>query len=543
MSNVATVLLVAAIIGGYFWFAPKPLGGPVSYIVTDGSSMEPSLHDNDLVIVREASSYSKGDVVAYESESLGRTILHRVIRVDAGRYVFKGDNNNFIDQDRPREADILGKQWYVIPGGGEVIDWIGNPIAATALAFVVALILLIGFRLKAKRRSTARPATVTRAPGSATRPSLYAVTSLATASFIFVVVGAVAFRQPATRAETHTIRYRHEGTFSYESEVARSQAYPNGVVSTGRPIYLELVDSIEVHFRYGLHVASQHQITGSTSMTAVLSNPSGWTQRVELAGDSSFDGDETTVSGTLDLSKLAAAAARLERETGVQETAYSLSISPQVVVSGLISDQIVDQSFSPTLQLDFDPLKVKLPQPGAPSDQALAPADPLRPVASASVDVPEIVPNTVILGPVELPLEQLRWAALGLAGACALFALALFLLGRRQRGEPALIERRYGHWMIPVESLHPTSGRTAVEVGSMSALVQMAERYDRLILHEEDGGIHSYVVEEANIAYWFQAFEPSVSESNVRSLPKRGRAKKSSPTEARHSRRTHRDAI
>src|SRR5579862_5129445 len=81
----------------WFYFAPAGIGGSTTYVVTDGISMEPRFHTGDLVLVRSQSSYLVGEIVAYNSKMLHTIVLHRIVGRSGSRYLFKGDNNNFVD--------------------------------------------------------------------------------------------------------------------------------------------------------------------------------------------------------------------------------------------------------------------------------------------------------------------------------------------------------------------------------------------------------------------------------------------------------------
>src|SRR4051812_49977795 len=92
------LLLVVLYAGAAVW--PTALGGSTTYVTTHGSSMEPSFHQGDLALVRQANHYDVGDVVAYRSATLkGTTILHRIIAQGPEGYTFRGDNNGFEDPD------------------------------------------------------------------------------------------------------------------------------------------------------------------------------------------------------------------------------------------------------------------------------------------------------------------------------------------------------------------------------------------------------------------------------------------------------------
>lgn len=142
--RLASVALTFALIGAaWLVLAPPQLGGSTSFVVVDGSSMLPNLRGSDLVALRPASSLEVGDVVGYRSELLGRVVLHRITAIESGRYVLKGDNNPFIDPDRPGRSEIVGRVWFHVPRGGHVIAWLHVPWVLAALA--AFFVLVIGF--------------------------------------------------------------------------------------------------------------------------------------------------------------------------------------------------------------------------------------------------------------------------------------------------------------------------------------------------------------------------------------------------------------
>src|SRR3712207_4166967 len=99
-SKLKTVLAganVALVIVAWVAFAPRELGGSVSYVITHGVSMEPRVHQGDLVLVRRAPAYRAGDVIAYDSALLKRPVMHRIVSGGPRGYVTKGDNNDWLD--------------------------------------------------------------------------------------------------------------------------------------------------------------------------------------------------------------------------------------------------------------------------------------------------------------------------------------------------------------------------------------------------------------------------------------------------------------
>ena len=106
--------------------------------------MEPDLHRGDLAVVREQSIYRPGDVVLYDSRELGSKVLHRIVRVENGRFVLKGDNNSFLDPERVTEDQIVGSLWTSAPAVGRVSEWLRVPLHSALLVGFVTLIALGG---------------------------------------------------------------------------------------------------------------------------------------------------------------------------------------------------------------------------------------------------------------------------------------------------------------------------------------------------------------------------------------------------------------
>ncbi|MBJ7454191.1 MAG: signal peptidase I, partial [Blastococcus sp.] len=123
----STSAVVALVLVGMWLFWPTSLGGGTTYVVTHGQSMEPGFSTGDLAVLRPTGSYEVGDVVAYRSESLDTVVMHRIVAVDGDRFVIQGDNNDFLDTDRPTEDQLLGTLFRQVPQGGKILDAITSP--------------------------------------------------------------------------------------------------------------------------------------------------------------------------------------------------------------------------------------------------------------------------------------------------------------------------------------------------------------------------------------------------------------------------------
>jgi len=139
----AVALCAAAAFGAWTFLAPPQVGGSTSFAIVDGSSMLPTLQRNDLVLIRHASSYGVGDVVAYHSSLIHRVVLHRIVAIHGDRFTFKGDANTFLDPEQPTRQDLIGKRWVRISGAGRAVALLHKPVLAAA--FTALLVLLFGF--------------------------------------------------------------------------------------------------------------------------------------------------------------------------------------------------------------------------------------------------------------------------------------------------------------------------------------------------------------------------------------------------------------
>lgn len=132
---------------------PQQLGGAMSYAITDGTSMLPHIRAGDLVIVRREPSYHVGEVAAFHDRQLHVIVLHRIVAIRGGRYVFKGDNNDFVTSYEPTKSQIVGAEWLRIPRAGRLVEELRAPWVAAAL---LGLLWLVSFRRSTSRRRRRR---------------------------------------------------------------------------------------------------------------------------------------------------------------------------------------------------------------------------------------------------------------------------------------------------------------------------------------------------------------------------------------------------
>lgn len=128
---------------GVLWWhfaAPIEIGGGTSFVIVQGQSMEPMLHDGDLAVARARGWYTVGDLVVF-GVGEGR-VIHRIVAGSPTAWVTKGDSNPWLDPWPVSDADILGAYSASVAGGGNGLIWLlGHPFgfgAAAAVAIVAS---------------------------------------------------------------------------------------------------------------------------------------------------------------------------------------------------------------------------------------------------------------------------------------------------------------------------------------------------------------------------------------------------------------------
>ena len=511
---VGSALGLVALGLGLFLLWPVQLGGWTAYAVIDGTSMEPRLHTGDLVVTRARDTYAVGDAVLYDSRLLDANVFHRVVAVERGRYVLRGDNRTQNDPEAVPASRIRGAEWVVIPGVGTALDWVRRPVQLAVLVFVLVLLVLAGGRELSRRRRPGDPLPVHAEPeprsGSAATVQAARAVALAAAValLLFGALSAVAWTRDAAVTRSVAGGYAHAGTFTYDAPARRGAAYPDGVVRTGEPVFTELSETVDVAFTYRFESRSASALRGSIALDLRLVDPATtWSRTLPLVEPEAFSGPSATVASTLDLPALQGVIRRVGTSTGTALSTATVSVVPRVVVRGSSGDAVIDDTFAPALPFVLDALVLKLAEPETqvPAlDGKSAPAvSPLLPRTEGVGTVSD--PVELALGPLGLRVERAR--SLGLVGlgisAVLLLAAGALVLRRLGGTERERIEARYGARIVAARAVVP-DGRSITDLDSIDELMRVAEAYDRVVLRVEDGGGDAYLVDDGIAVYRYR---------------------------------------
>jgi signal peptidase I len=501
---------VIALAVAWHFFAPTQIGGQASYVTIRGVSMEPLMRKGDLVILQKRSHYEVGDIAAYHSTDIRQVVLHRIIGRDGQRYIVRGDNTQGPDRERPLVSDFVGERWIQLDGMGTWLNKAREPKSAALLAGLAVLLAGGSFGATHSRRGrrpkTTAPPLPRRSRSASASPTLTAgLIACGLLGSLAVLLALAAFSRNASHQVQVPNLWQEKGLFSYQAHAKPGVAYPSGTVKTGQPVFLKLVRELRVAFDYSASSSEKISLSGKSSLSATITGDGGqWTRSFTLAAKQSFSGQSVHLAGTLDLAYLHSLMTKLQAITGVPIDSFEVTIAPQIKGSGLVADSKLETDFAPSYKLRLDSNQLVPETQGA--SGALTDNAPLRTQTQPGT---KSEPAHLALRLFKPTVSEARLLALLLLGISAglAFLLLVSLKLRPQLDEPSEIERRFADLLVPIGSVR-ASWTDPVEVESIEALVHLAERYDRAILHLIDGGlVHHYIVEEESTIYRYVAFE------------------------------------
>lgn len=142
------IALLAAVCVAVVAAAPPSAPVTASYVSSD--SMEPTLQQNDGVLLVPAGDVETGDIVTFRSEQRGRLVTHRIVDREPEGFVTKGDANPSTDQasgyahlQRPNivgEVLTVGGTPVVLPYLGALVQLLQQYLEAT----IAVLLGLVG---------------------------------------------------------------------------------------------------------------------------------------------------------------------------------------------------------------------------------------------------------------------------------------------------------------------------------------------------------------------------------------------------------------
>jgi len=492
---LSAAISLIVIIVAWLLLAPASVGGQAAYVIINGASMEPGMRRGDLAILQVGADYAVGDVATYRHPQIG-PIIHRIIARDGERFVFQGDNNNFIDSYRPRADELLGRLWIYIPRAGALLQALRWPPMFAALATVmVGTALMTPASVSPRPRRRREPLTASPLPHDSLSLLSNIATICAALGLAALALATISFTRPTTRQVQGELAYSQHGRFDYVAP-APAGLYDGAYARAGDPLFLQVTETLPVSFTYQLRADAPATLAGVARLDAVLSDGAGWRRTFQLGAPVAFVARTATVTGTLDLAALQEMIATYEALSGVPRGQYRLDLSPEVLLQGSLAGLPLVTSYRPQLRFTLDAKALR------PVGAEGRPAFSTEEAAALSYQREE--PAPLALGPLRLKVTSARRLALvGLEIALVGGLLAGWRLRRAaQASHGAAIRLRYGHLLVRTEDGDGGAWSAgAVPLATPDELGRMAERLGQPILMVERGGASGYYVRDGASVY------------------------------------------
>ena len=504
--RVASTSAVVALVLATVWlFWPSSLGGATTYVATHGNSMEPEFSTGDLALLSAADSYSVGDIVAYHSDSMNTIVMHRINSVDADGFVTKGDNNDWLDEDRPTEDEILGRLFLGIPHGGTVLDALRSP--AVLCGLVAAGLLALGATRDPRGRRTARwvrrrvaglptPTPLRARPSfsTSTRGSARQVAYGAGAVALGAAVGCgVLLAVPPTATETRTVAVTQQSQFSYTGTAVAGTTYPSGVIATGDTVWNRLVDDLTVSVTTSVTGPGVTDVAGSVRLDVVIQAPDGWSAVLASGPAVPLQNGTAAAAVGVDADDAAELLGRHYEEIGSSSGSATLTVTPVSEATGIVDGQVFTVDSVPGLAFALDEMALR---------PTSTEATDLAPTSQTTVEVSQVRPRTFPVLAASVPIGTAR----KVMGAILLLSLAALgagaWIGRIGRGDVSTrFLVRHADRILPVESFTP--GPAVVDVSDAESLHRVAERFDTVVLHHAGPDGDVFAVRDLDVTYRF----------------------------------------
>ena len=504
--KIFTFLAAFGLLVLFFLFAPIQVGGRTSYLYVNGVSMEPNYHKGDLIIARAASNYQVGDIAAYQNpDLLNAIVIHRIVSINSDQYIFKGDNNSWLDSYTPTKNKIIGKLWIYLPKFGNVILWLRAPLHLVIILVFVGGILMI----KPTQKITRKGKKIKTSPVKQINFLQGVLLTFGVISALFVALAIYAFTKPLQIESTNNLSYLQNFKFDYSAK-SPSGIYDGNIIQSGDPIFPNLTCQVNFKFNYQLTGINIQDVTGSQYLSIIIQDPaSGWQRTVTSIPARSFKGNSYSSEASMNICVIETMAANYLSTTKLESKFFTLTVLPVIDFDGKINGKSFKDSFAPSLVFYFDPTHFYIPviTPGI---------DPLTSSKQGTIKSITKVPNTIDLFEYKLPVDQVRkYVLYGMAGSLFILLISILLFSiATKNNEDISIRIRYGSILVdiqdPDQEFRPQS--KVIDVASIDYLAKIAERENLFIVHIKRDlfpPIHQYYVKSEQDTYRYTAMVKS----------------------------------
>jgi len=127
----------------YLLKSPAPSFGGYSSLFVATGSMNGTINEGDLIIIKDTDEYKIGDIITFIKPGETIPTTHRIINFDSeGLFITKGDANDSKDKISVHEDEILGEVIYSSRSLGLFVGWVKE---GGGYIYIIAAAMIIGF--------------------------------------------------------------------------------------------------------------------------------------------------------------------------------------------------------------------------------------------------------------------------------------------------------------------------------------------------------------------------------------------------------------
>ena len=149
--RIMLIVIISIVFGLtiYTWNAKSlkgdvfPMPFKIGYGVVLTGSMNPTITEDDLIVVKRTNDYQVDDIVVYQSN--GQLIVHKIIKVEGEMITTKGDANNTPDEPI-NVKQIKGEVIKIHNGIGNLIKFIKSPTGVIMTLGTSVFLLILSYK-------------------------------------------------------------------------------------------------------------------------------------------------------------------------------------------------------------------------------------------------------------------------------------------------------------------------------------------------------------------------------------------------------------
>ena len=114
-----------------------------AYLIVATGSMNGTIDQGDMIIVKKTDEYTLGDIVTFIETDGKYPVTHRIVNYGSqdGTFITKGDANLQADASPVSVEQIAGEVVLVIPKAGLIFDWFARGGGVVYFVAIIAIVI------------------------------------------------------------------------------------------------------------------------------------------------------------------------------------------------------------------------------------------------------------------------------------------------------------------------------------------------------------------------------------------------------------------